>query len=572
MNLQWAKILIVEDEFINQQIAIAIMMQHGLSYRLATSGEEALALVQSFEPDLILLDLLLPGMDGFEVVTRLKKMPEMMAVPVILVTALTDKASRMAGLRAGAEDFVTKPLDPQELGVRMGNLLRLKRLHDYLKAHNRTLAHYDSLTGLPNRALFNDRLVHDLTAAARTGEEVGLLILDVQNLKRVNDSFGLSAGDQLLKMVTDRMLHCTDNADMVARLTGGEFAVILRRPQVADEMRRMGGLFLESLGRPFAMGDQEIFVTLGMGGSRFPHEAADSQELQRKAGVALTQAKRVRRNHLEFYTTGMDDQERTRLSLESLLHHALERGELKVFYQPKIDCATGRIVGSEALLRWFSPELGLVSPARFIPVAEETELIIPIGQWVLQEACRQTRLWHEEGLVLQVAVNLSVRQFLQRGLCQTVRETVRESGLDPTFLELEITESCAIGDVDYSINLIKDLRQIGISCALDDFGTGYSSLNHLKKLPINTLKLDQSFLRNVPHEPSDTRIVSTVMAMAHDLVLKVVAEGVEENRQSNFLCQHGCDYLQGFYFSKPLPDTDFALLARHRHSQPWPMA
>ncbi|MBF0610447.1 MAG: EAL domain-containing protein [Magnetococcales bacterium] len=566
---QVEKILIVDDEFINQQIAIAVMAKNHYNYMVVSTGEEALEAVARWKPDLILLDLLLPGMDGFEVVRRLKQQESSRAIPVVLVTSMSDRQSRLEGLRAGAEDFINKPIDADELSARMSNLLRLKRMHDFLEANNRVLSNYDALTGLPNRTLFRDRLVHDLISARNHSEELAVLLVEITDLKRINDSLGVMAGDQILTMVGQRLSESLTTVDMVARLSGGEFGVLQKRPMVDEEMRLVAASLLAHFSRPFKLANHEIFVAANIGGSCAPKDGEEIEELLRRAGVALTFAKRSRRNGFEFYFPAMDDKDRGRLTLEAHLHHALEKNELKVYYQPKIDTLTRRMVGMEALLRWFSPEMGMISPARFIPLAEETDLIVPIGDWVLHTACMETQRLRREGLELNVAVNLSARQLLHGGVCHSVSRSLAESGLPPHALELEITESCVLENVDKTIALIQEIRAMGVTCALDDFGTGYSSLNYLKRLPINTLKLDRSFLSQIPHEANDTAIVRAVISLAHSLHLHVVAEGVENLEQIAFLAQQRCDQLQGFYFSKPVPLDEFIPLAHKYARQSW---
>ncbi|MEG3640859.1 putative bifunctional diguanylate cyclase/phosphodiesterase [Magnetococcus sp. PR-3] len=564
MDVTEARVLIVDDEFINQQIASAILKGAGYDYLVAGSGEEALEMVQSYAPDLILLDVLMPGMSGFEVVKHLKADESTRHIPVILVTALSDRDSRIDGLDAGAEDFIAKPIDDRELKARVRNLLRLKKLNDFLSDHNQILKQYDTLTALPNRNLCRDRLVSDIAAAEATGLEVAVILIELTNFKQINDTLGFPSGDKVLLEVSRRLSEYIQETDTLARMGGSEFALLRIRENVIMHTGDLCNELLELLSIPIDHEDQQVHITAAVGVSHFPRHGGDMNALFQKAAIAMTHAKQAgERNSTRIYTPEMETEAQERFALESRLHQVLERKELALHYQPKVDAFTGEIIGMEALLRWNSPELGTISPVRFIPLAEETELIVPMGAWALRTACKETKKWLDMGYKLTIAVNLSPRQFLDKGLKETVRQALEESQLPPERLELEITESCAVGDVAYTINLLKDLKSLGVTCALDDFGTGYSSLNYLKLLPLDTLKLDRSFVMAIPEDMDDAAIVRTVIQMAHDLGLKVVTEGVETRQQAAFLKYNQCEILQGFLVSRPLDSATFeAFLAR----------
>ncbi len=419
------------------------------------------------------------------------------------------------------------------------------------------LAYHDALTGLPNRPLFVDRLIVALAQASRADQKLAVFFLDLDRFKDINDSLGHSIGDSLLKVVAERIRRCVRDGDTIARFGGDEFTLLIPHVEQVEDVAKIAQKIIETLKIPFVINDQELFVTTSVGISLFPIDGVDPETLVRNADSAMYRAKEQGRDNYQLYAPAMNARALERLSLENMLRRALKQKELVVHYQPLIDLPSGSIAGVEALVRWQHPELGLLLPAHFVSVAEVSGLIIPIGDWVLRAACRQAYVWNKRlDTALTVSVNLSARQFSQPDLVAQVRSALQETGLDPEFLELEITESNAMQNAENTIHTLRELKAAGVSISMDDFGTGYSSLNYLKRFPIDTLKLDQSFVRDIATDTSDAAIVSAVIAMAHSLKLKVVAEGVETAEQLEFLRHRRCDTIQGFYFSAPMSADD----------------
>ena len=416
------------------------------------------------------------------------------------------------------------------------------------------LAYHDALTGLPNRPLFMDRLIISLAQANRSNQKLAVFFLDLDRFKDINDSLGHSMGDALLKSVAERIRRCVREGDTVARFGGDEFTLLIPRIENIEDAAKIAHKIIETLKIPFVIHEQELFVTTSIGVSLFPGDGLDPETLVRNADTAMYRAKDQGRDNYQLYAPAMNARAVERLAKENALRKALSQNELVLHYQPQIDSRTNETIGVEALIRWQHPEEGLLSPARFISVAEVSGLIVPIGEWVLYTACRQIKIWQKRiGHDLTVAVNLSARQFQQPDLVSQIRNAVLETGIDPSSLEVEITESNAMQNAENTMYTLRELKALGIRISMDDFGTGYSSLNYLKRFPIDTLKLDQIFVRDVTTDASDAAIVSAVISMAHSLNLKVVAEGVETEEQLEFLRRQHCDVIQGYLFSPPMP-------------------
>ncbi|PLX84014.1 MAG: hypothetical protein C0617_09310 [Desulfuromonas sp.] len=416
------------------------------------------------------------------------------------------------------------------------------------------LAYHDPLTDLPNRLLFQDRLGQAMAKARRSTNQVALLFLDLDRFKNINDSLGHEIGDRLLQQVARRLQECVRETDTVARLGGDEFLVVLEEFEGLCPVAAVARRILRSLEQDIPVGNYQLYVTTSIGISLFPDHGQDVESLMKCADVAMYQAKDQGRDNFKFYSPDMNARSQELLLLEGDLRRALEQEQFELYYQPQVDLETGRIVGMEALLRWHHPERGMVSPADFIPLAEETGLIVPIGQWVLQRACTQNRAWQKGGNPpLRMAVNISGRQFKKPGFVALVDRVLEETGLDPRWLELEITESIVMKDVAATIGTLNDLKGRGVHLAIDDFGTGYSSLSYLKRFPISKLKIDRSFVRDITTDPDDAAIAASVIALAQSMNLEVVAEGVETEEQKRFLQERGCAMAQGFLFSRPLP-------------------
>lgn len=427
------------------------------------------------------------------------------------------------------------------------------------------LAHYDSLTGLPNRALFNDRLQQALIDAERHGRLVGVMFLDLDRFKNINDSLGHEMGDLLLKAAAERLHTAVRHGDTIARLSGDEFTLVLADMGHIDDAMRVAHKILDVFDQPFRIEGRNLFITGSLGITLYPFDAKDVNGLLRNADIAMYRAKEMGRNSYQFYTDEMTLHAVDKLALENDLRYALERDELFLHYQPIVDCVTGQVTGMEALLRWHHPKRGLVPPAQFIPLAEESGLIVPIGEWVLRTACMQCHDWQRQGLPpLSLAVNISARQFHQHDLVQTIQEILYETGWSPVLLELEITESVIMQQAETAINSLHQLNDMGIKLSLDDFGTGYSSLSYLKRFPIDTIKIDRSFVQDIPDDTDDAALAIAIITLAHSLDIRVIAEGVETPEQLEFMREHLCDATQGYYFSHPIIMDEFTQLLQQR--------
>jgi diguanylate cyclase (GGDEF)-like protein/PAS domain S-box-containing protein len=423
------------------------------------------------------------------------------------------------------------------------------------------LANYDRLTGLPNRNLLVDRLQQAIAHANRNGRMVAVMVLDLDRFKLINDSFGHDQGDEALKQVASRLRNAVREHDTVARTGGDEFVVVLDDLLHVEDMVVMAKNLLRVITQPMTVAGHELVISTSLGISVYPRDGASGQELLKHADLAMYQAKGLGGNYFRYYGKDMNAQAYYRLLMENDLRRALKKEELTLHYQPRVELASGRIIGVEALARWHHPARGLISPSEFIPLAEEVGLISQLGKWVLYTACQQIRQWQQAGLPhLVMSVNLSVHQLRSAAIVRTVRNILRETEVDPAQLELEITETGLMQDVELALKNLHKIRELGVRLSIDDFGTGYSSLSYLKKLPISTLKVDQSFIRGVPADAGDAMIVRATVAMAHSMNLKVVAEGVWSADQVQFLATLDCDELQGFYFSHPLPAEQMAVL------------
>ena len=426
------------------------------------------------------------------------------------------------------------------------------------------LTDYDSLTGLPNRKLFETHIQQAISQSPN--EQFALIVLDIDGLKDINSTLGRTRGDLLLRKVAQRIITHTISGDILARFGGDEFAILrVNIANTSDSPIVLSNRLLESLSEPFSLMRQTVHCAAKIGITIYPFDGTDVNQLLQNADTAIHQAKQQSLNTYQFYSPAINAQLKRILAIKENLRYALARNELSICYQPRIEIATGTLVAVEALLRWQNPELGFVSPAEFIPVAEETNLIISIGEWILHSACLQNKQWQQAGIApIRMSVNLSATQFKQTNLIEIIDRTLRNTGLDVDYLELEITESLLVDDIDRAISTLQQLRQRGISIALDDFGTGYSSLSYLQKLPINTLKIDRSFVTNIANNPSDAAISKAIVALAQSLQLSITAEGVENKEQLNYLRNQGCNEVQGYYFSKPLPSDRVVDLLTNR--------
>jgi diguanylate cyclase (GGDEF)-like protein len=571
------RVLIIDDDQYMRGLLLNIL---GDRYDCseAESAEEALIALAHSKFDLVISDIQMGGMSGLELVPRVHSIaPDCV---VLMVSGESSIETAIAAMRAGAFDYIMKPFNMSHLeaaverALRQAVLLQEKQIYkDQIEnmLRERTaevdrLAYYDTLTNLPNRTLFEDRLAQALAVGQRSNQALAVLFVSLDQLKKVNDTLGHVLGDLLLKEVASRLRLCVTEGDTVALFGGEEFAILLTTIGQTSDVVEVVGTIREVLKPSFDLNGQELFGTASMGISFFPMDGADSQSLLKNAGAALYRAKTAGGDNYQFYTADMHAIASKRLALETSLRQAIENGELLLHYQPRVEVESLRITGVEALVRWQNPLMGLVSPADFIPLAEETGLILPIGDWVLREACRQNKAWQEKGFAtMRVGVNISALQLQRQDLAESVIQILKETQLAPEFLELELTESSIMSNAKSTIDVLTKLQTMGVMISVDDFGTGFSSLSYLKRLPIDALKIDQSFIRDVSTDQDDAALVMAIITLAHNLRLLVVAEGVETEEQWNFLHLLKCDEIQGFLFSKPLPpDALERLLVSHR--------
>ena len=446
-------------------------------------------------------------------------------------------------------------------GMGTGHSL-LDEITECKQRHLYHLAHFDQLTGLPNRLLFKDRLNHACSQACRMDYMGALLFIDLDRFKVINDTYGHPVGDKLLKSVAERLTACLRNHDTIARLCGDEFTVILENISHVNTAASVAQKILDALSQPVYIDNNKIFIGASIGICLFPFitdQTDDACEtLIKQSDAAMYYAKKQGRNNFHFYAADMDAAIFERMRIENNLRYALEKNELKLYYQAQVDLQTNQLIGAEALLRWQHPDMGLVSPANFIPIAEESGLINMIGEFVLRSACQQAKQWQQQGLLpIKISVNISARQ-MQPALPGLVALILQETDLDAKYLELELTENILLENVEKTISILQDLNALGVSVSIDDFGTGYSSLSYLQRLPINTLKIDRSFLNNVQHKDDDATIITTIIGMAKNLKLNVIAEGLETEQQLEFLKRHHCDQAQGYYYARPCPADNFS--------------
>jgi diguanylate cyclase (GGDEF)-like protein len=544
--------MIAEDPDAPFELHCAERLAHGLEF------------LSSRPAGLVLLDLSLPDSLGLE--TFAKVFAHSPAVPIIVLTGNDDSTVALKAVQGGAQDFLVKGKLDRELLVRsMQYSIERKRYQVQLEHQ----ANYDALTGLPNRTLLHDRLRQSVFAQ-RNVRPVAVVFMDLDHFKFVNDSLGHSAGDELLKQMAERLRSVLRDGDTVARLGGDEFVLILNDQNNEDVVFRAMQRIVARINEPIHIEGKELYVTCSAGISLHPQDGPDVDTLLKNADVAMYRAKEAGRNNFQFFTAEMNQLVNERLALEHALRRALERKEFLLHYQQKVNLKTGAIVGAEALLRWKHPEWGLVRPARFVPLSEETGLIVQIGEWVVEEACRQNVAWIRAGLNPGVvSVNLSARQFRQQGLVRAVSRILAGTGLDPSLLEMEITESMVMHNAEAAIAILQGLKSLGVTLSVDDFGTGYSSLAYLKDLPIDVLKIDRSFVRDIRAggDPGEGVLAQAIISLGHALNLKVIAEGVETDDQVRFLAKHRCDEVQGFYYGEPMLPDDFAgLLARQKRA------
>jgi len=687
-------VMVVDDDQAVRLLARETLENSGFVVRDVENGEKALEEFEVHVPDIVLLDVMMPGIDGFSVCSAIRRTACGRDTPVLMMTGLEDLESIDSAYDAGATDFITKPINWHILGYRVSYMLRASGALEQLReskaglAHAQSLAHigswewdlatgeircseevysiccidrgktggnpildpvhhldrafvqgsiddavdrrsplsfdyrilldvgertlhaelvtvldeagepvcltgtiqditerkhaeeqirllayYDALTGLPNRRFFLQQLEQALVFANRNDRMLAVLFLDLDRFKLVNDTLGHGVGDRLLQDVADRLLRCVRRSDclaradedcppsLVSRLGGDEFTIMLSDIEHFQDVAKIARRILEAVSVPYSLEGQEVFVSTSIGISLYPFDASTASDLIRNADGAMYQAKEQGRNGYQIYDESMNAKALERIILESQLHKALKEEEFTIYYQPQVCSMSGEVVGIEALVRWNSKELGMVEPGRFLPLAEEIGLVIQIDQWVMRQACNQYKLWLEQGLPpVTLAINISGQQFMKNELLETVTAILKESGIDPGLLELELTEGVLMAHTERTIKTLQALKGMGVRLAIDDFGTGFSSLSYLKRFPLDVLKIDRTFIKDITTDPDDAAITVATIEMAHTLKLQVIAEGVETQPQLDFLTRNGCDLYQGYLFSRPVPPEEITRL------------
>lgn len=560
-------IMMVDDDLLAIDAIEAFLADAGYeNYVGISDSTEALARIEAERPDALLLDLQMPKVSGFDILEEMNTRPSLARVPILVLTSATDADTKLKCLELGCTDFLAKPVDPSELALRLRNVLAAKAFQD-------RLTYYDPLTGLPNRKRFLERLATVVSSRAQRSGISAVLHLGLDQFQRINDSMGLVAADKLLQHVSQRLVDRVRSRDRsadaderglrteISRLGGDEFCVLVVDAPDAGAVEAIARRVLSIFDHPFEVDGRESFLAASIGIAISPRDASGPVGLLRCASTAMAHAKTQGGNALAFYSSELKAESARRLALTNDLRKAIGRDELVLWYQPKVNLESGRIEGAEALMRWEHPELGLVFPDTFIPLAEESNLISAMGAWAIHEAARQHRDWLDRhGQALRVSVNVSGEQFADAHLPELVSHALSEAGIGPEALCVEITETVVMRDAETSIRCLERLREMGIELSVDDFGTGYSSLAYLKRLPVDELKIDRSFVKDLHVDRDDRAIVAAVILMARALGLRVVAEGVEETEQLSFLRARRCNAYQGYLFSRPVPAAEFSRL------------
>jgi len=542
------KILIVEDEsIIAEDISDSLI---SLGYRITGmvySGEEAIEAAAKCRPDLVLMDVNLQGeIDG---ITAAAEIRARFQIPVVYLTAYADENTLRRVNATKPFGYIVKPFEEKNLHTTIQ--LALHR-HEY-----------DSLTNLPNRSLLREQLNQVLEKQKELPAMIPVLTLSLDRINRINSTLGHDIGDSVLCKVAQRLSNCRENINIVARLEAAEFAIVIKPVTEKQDAAKIAQNILDIVAQPMIVKGSELYLTASIGISLSPSDASDGDQLLKNAYTAMYNSQQQGGNNYQFYMAKVANSSINIFTQETCLRNALKRSEFEVYYEPQIEIKTGKIIGAEALVRWNHPERGRVSPGEFIPMAEEMGLIAPLGEWVLETACRQTKAWQTQGLPpLRVAVNLSARQFQQKNLTERVSQILKETNLDPKCLELELTEGLILQDETAAHQAFTVWRDMGIRIAIDDFGTGYSSLSYPKRFPFDAIKIDKSFIRDIADDRQNAAITIAIIQMAHYMNMTVIAEGVENESELAFLCAHGCDEIQGYFFSPALPRAEFEALLK----------
>ncbi|MDB9313369.1 EAL domain-containing protein [Spirulina sp. CS-785/01] len=590
-----ADILIVDDTLDNLRLLSTMLHQQGYNVRKAVNGQMALTAIRTIPPDLVLLDIMMPDLNGYEVCDILQNDPNTADIPIIFLTALNDAFDKVKAFQVGGVDYITKPFQLEEVLVRVQRQIAFNRANQEIRQWNNCLeervqqrtqqledavqelhleiterkrvqqqllelAHHDYLTGLPNRGRFLDQLQEELEKGHHTPDyQFALLFLDCDRFKVINDSLGHSVGDKLLIAIAQRLIHDLAGPDALARMGGDEFALLIPDISKAQDVYALAEYLLGLFETPFFLQGREIYISASIGIVFGTHDYQQPEHLLRDADSAMYQAKATGKGRYEVFHPTMHSAALETLQLENDLRRAIERQEFLVYYQPLVDLQQGKIMGFEALVRWQHPQEGLLTPARFIPVAEETGLILEIGQQVLKSACQQLRDWQNAGQVsadICISVNLTAHQFVQANLVQTIDKILAETQLNPANLKLEITESAIMANTQLAATTFQQLRDRNIQLSIDDFGTGYSSLSYLHSFPVDILKIDKSFVQTWQGTPETQGLIPTILSIAQTMGMMAIAEGIETPQQLQQLRSLNCPYGQGFWFSQPVPPEE----------------
>ena len=561
---QNASIMMVDDEPLTMEVVQTFLEDAGYrKFHLLDDSTQAMRQLREQQPDVLLLDVMMPEVSGFDILKMLRQEPEFAHLPVIILTSSADAETKLTALDLGATDFLSKPVDPSELALRVRNTLAAKAYQDQL-------AYYDVLTNLPNIHLFRVRTDWAIERARREQLQVALMRISFNDFERINDALGPEIGDEVLKQLALRLTQHVRASDAVSRdsaegnlwadvfrVDGADFSVLLPALDSIANTATVGQRIIDVMREPLQVFGNKVYLTPSIGVAGFPDDAPDTTTLIKCAMSASVQAGEQGAGHLQFYSAEMNAASIRRYRLEAELRNAIKNEDFRLLYQPKVDVSSGSIIGAEALIRWQQADGTPISPLDFIPIAEETGLIIPIGEWVLREACAQIARWHAAGFKLKVAVNISARQLFEADLVAQVYAAVAAADIDPRYLVLEMTESQLIEDVERALHTMRRLRKYGIPISMDDFGTGYSSLSYLKQFPLDEVKIDRSFLIDVASSEKDQALVTVITYLAHKFGFQVCAEGVEELEQLQVLKKVRCGIYQGYYFSPPIEANAF---------------
>ncbi len=576
------KILVIETPGPRRSDLVSHLVSEDFLVNTADDGPSGIKAGRQHRPDVVICswELQTPdgqGLNGHHVLEAMRQDRELSLTPFVLITDQTERSHTRRAMELGADDCLTRPITFAEISntieARIKRLTATNELYVNTLRHTaeriNRLVHYDSLTDLPNYRLLHQRLSQAITDAHKNQQTLAFMSISLDRLQLVNTVMGYPAGDELLAAAARRLQGCLPVGATLARLTANQFAVFLPNLERPQQARETAENLMDALSRPFSLPEQEVFVTTSIGIAFLLHQSEDLSSLLRQANAALESARKQKSNCCQFYRSDMPVAFSDQITMETWLRYAVERQEFAVYYQPQLNLHSNRIEGSEALIRWHHPEHGYISPNKFVPLAEEAGLIVDIGQWVLETACLQAKRWLMQDWGMEyVSINLSSVQFNQNNLIDSIKNTLESTGLAPQNLELEVTETALMQDAESAIEILSELKALGIRIAIDDFGTGYSSLSYLKQLPIDTLKIDNCFVRGATHDLKNQAILQSTIELAHRLDLKVVAEGVESQAEQNLLCQYGCDYLQGYWVGRPMPSDAMAkVLATSRTTQ-----